>query len=53
MAKTNIKGTAQKIKFSIKDFSSKCDKIRSFLKKWKISFLYSEIGGGDGFEEEM
>ena len=27
-------GTAQKIKFSIKDFFSKCDQIRSFLRIW-------------------
>ena len=27
-------GTAQKIKFSIKDFFSKCDQIRSFLLIW-------------------
>ena len=26
--------TAQKMKFSIKDFSSKCDQIRSFLRIW-------------------
>ena len=26
--------TAQKIKFSIKDFSSKCDQIRRFLRTW-------------------
>ena len=26
--------TAQKIKFSIKDFSRKCDQIRSFLRIW-------------------
>ena len=26
--------TAQKMKFSIKDFCSKCDKIRSFLRIW-------------------
>ena len=26
--------TAQKIKFSIKDFFSKCDEIRSFLRIW-------------------
>ena len=26
--------TAQKMKFSIKDFSSKCDKIGSFLRTW-------------------
>ena len=25
---------AQKMKFSIKDFSSKCDQIRSFLRIW-------------------
>ena len=43
--------TAQKIKFSIKDFFSKCDQIRSFLRIWshllkkslmeKFLFLYS------------
>ena len=26
--------TAQNMKFSIKDFSSKCDQIRSFLRIW-------------------
>ena len=26
--------TAQKMKFSIKDFFSKCDQIRSFLRIW-------------------
>ena len=26
--------TAQKMKFSINDFSSKCDQIRSFLRIW-------------------
>ena len=26
--------TAQKVKFSINDFSSKCDQIRSFLRIW-------------------
>ena len=26
--------TAQKIKFSIQDFFSKCDQIRSFLRIW-------------------
>ena len=26
--------TAQKVKFSIKDFFSKCDQIRSFLRIW-------------------
>ena len=26
--------TAQKLKFSIKDFLSKCDQIRSFLRIW-------------------
>ena len=26
--------TAQKMKFFIKDFSSKCDQIRSFLRIW-------------------
>ena len=26
--------TARKMKFSIKDFSSKCDQIRSFLRIW-------------------
>ena len=51
-------GTAQKIKFSIKDFFSKCDQIRSFLRIWShllkkslmksFIFLYSvayKIGG--------
>ena len=33
MIKTNI-GTAQKMKFFIKDFFSKCDQIRSFLRIW-------------------
>ena len=33
MIKTNI-GTAQKIKFSIKDFFSKCDQVRNFLRIW-------------------
>ena len=32
MKNTNI--TAQKMKFSIKDFFSKCDQIRSFLRIW-------------------
>ena len=27
-------GTSQKMKFSIKDFLSKCDQIRSFLRIW-------------------
>ena len=30
----NIIGTAQKMKFSIKDLFSKCDQIRSFLRIW-------------------
>ena len=30
----NKKNIAQKIKFSIKDFSSKCDQIRGFLRIW-------------------
>ena len=29
-----MKNTAQKLKFSIKDFLSKCDQIRSFLRIW-------------------
>ena len=40
-------GTAQKIKFSIKDFFSKCDRIRSFLRIWshlmKKSFMENFI----------
>ena len=28
------KTTAQKVKFSIKDFTSKCDQIRNFLRIW-------------------
>ena len=39
--------TAQKIKFSIKDFFSKCDQIRSFLRFWsyllKKSFMENFI----------
>ena len=31
---TYILRTAQKMKFSIKDFFSKCDQIRSFLRIW-------------------
>ena len=34
MAKTSLRNTAQKIKFSIKDFFSKCVQIRSFLRIW-------------------
>ena len=30
----SIHNTAQKMKFSIKDFFSKCDQIRSFLRIW-------------------
>ena len=29
-----ISNTAQKMKFSIKDFFSRCDQIRSFLRIW-------------------
>ena len=32
--KIEIRSTAQKMKFSIKDFFSKCDQIRSFLLIW-------------------
>ena len=28
--------TAQKLKFSVKDFFSKCDQIRSFLRIWSL-----------------
>ena len=31
---TKTQGTAQKMKFSIKDLFSKCDQIRSFLWIW-------------------
>ena len=34
--------TAQKMKFSIKDFFSKCDKIRSFLRIWSHALKKSE-----------
>ena len=37
-------GTAQKIKFSIKDFFSKCDQIHSFL--WIWSHLLKKILNG-------
>ena len=30
----NVQNTVQKMKFSIKDFFSKCDQIRSFLRIW-------------------
>ena len=30
--------TAQKMKFSIKDFFSKCDQIHSFFMQWIVSF---------------
>ena len=33
--------TAQNIKFSIKDFFSNCDQIRSFMRNW--SYLLKEI----------
>ena len=32
--KSRLTPTAQKMKFSIKDFSSKCGQIRSFLRTW-------------------
>ena len=32
--KQTDKNTAQKMKFSIKDFMSKCDQIYSFLRIW-------------------
>ena len=35
-----VKGTAQKVKFSMKDFFSKCDQIRGFL--WIWSHLFTE-----------
>ena len=36
--------TAQKMKFSIKDFFSKCDQIRSFLRIWSHSLKKSLMG---------
>ena len=43
----DITRTAQKMKFSIKDFFSKCDQIRSFLRIWshllKKSFMENFI----------
>ena len=43
----NITVTAQKMQFSIKDFFSKCDQIRSFLPIWsyllKISLMENFI----------
>ena len=36
--------TAQKMKFSIKDFFSKCDQIRRFLKKSLMeNFIFSTV----------
>ena len=45
MIKTNI-GTAQKMKFFIKDFFSKCDQITSTEKilNGKLNFLCSVLG---------
>ena len=37
----NKYNTAQKVKFSVKDFFSKCDQIRSFLRIW--SYLLKKI----------
>ena len=41
------KCTAQKMKFSIKDFFSKCDQIRSFLRIWshllKQNFIFCAV----------
>ena len=34
LTKLHFTNTAQKLKFSIKDFFSKCDQIRSFLRIW-------------------
>ena len=54
----NMKKPTQKMKFSIKDFFSECDQIRSFLRIWsnllKISLMenfifcavFSEVGMG-------
>ena len=47
-------GAAQKIKFSIKDFPSKCDQIRSFPRIWPDlpkksligNFLFCTVGFG-------
>ena len=44
---------AQKMKFSIKDYSSKCDQIRSFLRIWSHllekslmeNFIFSAVIG--------
>ena len=36
--------TAQNMKFSIKDFSSKCDQIRSFLRIWSHLLEKSLMG---------
>ena len=45
--------TAQKIKFSIKDFFRKCDQIRSFQRIWshllKKSLMENFIFGAVGF----
>ena len=34
LARNGLRSTAQKTKFSIKDFFSKCDQIRSYLRIW-------------------
>ena len=36
--------TAQKMKFSIKDFFTKCDQIRSFLRVWSHLLFKSLVG---------
>ena len=38
-----IANTAQKMKFSIKDFCSKCDQIRSFLRIWSHLLMKSIV----------
>ena len=36
--------TAEKMKFTIKDFCSKCDQIRSFLRMWSHLLKKSLVG---------
>ena len=39
-----MKDTPQKMKFSIKNFSSKCDHIRSYLRMWSHLLAKSLMG---------
>ena len=50
---SNISSTAQKIKFSIKDFFSKCDQIRRKLQIWSHLLKKSLIENFDFCAEKL